>query len=223
MILVEAAVETLDGACTAVAEGAGRLELCADLARGGVTPSAGLLRAVRAAVDQPLFVMIRPRPGDFVYHSGELDIMLADIAEARRAGADGVVFGALTPAGEVDRGATERLIAAARPLPVTFHRAVDQARDLTGALTVLAALGVERVLTSGGAATAEQGLPVLVSLAAAIGRRVRILPGGGIRAGNAGRIARELGATELHVGVPLDAEAGRVAAIAAALSRPVPG
>jgi len=198
--LIEACVEHPGSAVAAVMAGAGRLELCAALSDGGMTPSAGMIRVVRAAVAVPVHVLIRPRVGDYVFDPTELDVMVADILEARRGGVDGVVIGALTGARTVDRDAVARLVSAAGPLGVTFHRAVDQTADIVGAVETLAKLGVQRVLTSGGAATAEQGIPTLRRLVQLFGGRVTILAGGRVRSGNAARIVRETGVRELHLG-----------------------
>lgn len=214
-ILIEAAVETLDGALQAEREGAGRLELCADLPRGGTTPGPGLLRSVRARLEIPIFVMIRPRPGDFRFGSEECQSMLWDIAEAKRAGADGVVIGVLDRAGEVDREWTTRLVEAVRPLKVTFHRAVDRTRDVAASVELLAGLGVDRVLTGAGPGSAIEGVQGLAKLIKTFGSRIAILPGGGVRASNALEIVKVTGTRELHVGFPAEAEAGRIAEVVA--------
>ncbi|MBK8003072.1 MAG: copper homeostasis protein CutC [Gemmatimonadetes bacterium] len=216
-ILVEAAVETLDGAVQAERDGAGRLELCADLARDGTTPSAGLIREVRQRVDIPVHVIIRPRPGDFHYDAGELAVMLADIRECRRAGVDGVVIGALTAAGAVDREMTARLLAAARPLRVTFHRAADATPDLGATVALLAELGVDHVLTSGGAPTALEGAERLAGLERIFGRSIGILAGGSVRADRVAELVRRTGVRQVHVGFPWGAPADRIAGVVASL------
>ena len=216
-VLVEAAVETVAGALLAEREGAGRLELCSDLPRGGTSPGAGLLRAVRSRLDLPLHVMIRPRAGDFHFSIAEREAMIWDVAEAKRAGADGVVIGLLAEDGLVDREWTARLVKLARPLAVTFHRAVDATPEIGVAVDTLASLGVDRVLTSGGGATAIQGLKVLGSLVREFNDRIGIMPGGQIRAGNVDRIVKSTGAKEVHVGLPAEAEPERVAGVVAAL------
>jgi copper homeostasis protein len=217
-VLVEAAVETVAGAIAAVQDGAGRLEICGDLPRGGTTPSAGLLRAIRTRVDAPLHALIRPRPGDFQYSVAELEAMLWDIAEAKRTGLEGVVIGALDPVGQVDREWIRRLVTAARPMAVTFHRAVDATPEIGVAVETLVSLGIERVLTSGGAATAEQGLRTLVALTREFGQRIGILPGGQVRARNVARIIQSTGVSEVHIGFPADAEPDRVREVVAALA-----
>jgi copper homeostasis protein len=218
MVLVEAAVETVAAARRAVLEGAGRLELCADLPRDGVTPSAGLIRTVRALVEVPLHVLIRPRPGDFTYDAPELAVMLADIAECRRAGVDGVVIGALTAEHRVDREQTARLVEAARPLSVTFHRAVDRTEDLAGAVTTLLELGVERILTAGGMDTARAGAPELARLQRSFGHGITIMAGGRVRGDNVSAIVAAGRVEEVHVGLPGNGEPGRIAAVVAALA-----
>jgi copper homeostasis protein len=216
--LVEACVQSLGSAVAAERAGAHRIELCADLAVGGVTPSAGLVRATRSRLAIPVHVLIRPRGGDFHYDEGEVEAMIYDIAEARRCGADGVVIGALTSEGTVARGILGRLVEAAQPLAVTFHRAIDDTPDLDQALAVLLELGVQRVLTSGGAPTAEAGIPTLAGMVHRFGSEITILAGGRVRAANLRRIVAETHVPEVHLG-PRRAESGEldVPALAAAL------
>lgn len=199
-ILIESAVESVACAIAAVGAGAGRLELCADLARGGVSPSAGLIRAVRSAVDVPVMVLVRPRPGDFVYSAAELDVMRHDIREAYRAGANGVVLGALTPARLVDESAMRMLVAVAGSLDVVMHRAVDHTSDVKEACRALVALGVGRVLTSGGAPSALAGATMIAELVTALGDRLAIMPGGEVRAVHVAELLRRTGAREIHLG-----------------------
>ena len=198
-MLVEACVDSVTGALAAVAGGAGRLELCTGLVEGGLTPSAGLVAAARERIAVPIHVLIRPRSGDFLYDADERTVMLRDIAGAKRLGVDGVVLGALDPGGRLDSECTHRKVDAARPLAVTFHRAFDLARDPAEALDALMALGVERVLTSGQAASAEAGIPVIARMVAQSAGRLAVMAGGGINEGNAARIARETGVAEIHV------------------------
>lgn len=182
----------------ATAGGAARLELCENLIEGGITPGRDLQAAVRERVSLPVHIMIRPRPGDFRYTGDEITGLLGDIVAARSLGAHGVVFGALDAAGRVDRALTGRLVEAARPMAVTFHRAFDQVRDPMEALETLIGLGVERVLTSGQAAEAEHGLALLGDLVSRAGGRIGVLAGGGIRAGNVRRIVAATGVSEVH-------------------------
>lgn len=161
---LEVCIDCVSSARTAAAAGARSVELCAALVDGGTTPSIGMVRQVVRAVGGlngvAVQVIIRPRGGDFLYSEDEEAVMLGDIAAAKEAGADGVVIGALTPDGEVDLPLTGRLIAAARPeLAVTFHRAIDLTAEPLRALDQLLSLGVERVLSSGGAASAPEVCP----------------------------------------------------------------
>lgn len=197
--LIEACVDSLASAESAVRGGALRLELCTGLVEGGLTPSAGMVALVRERIAIPFHVLIRPRGGDFLLDDAELLVQLADIDLAMRLGADGVVIGALCADGTVDADLTHRMIEAARPMAVTFHRAFDLTRDPAEALESLLELGVERVLTSGQASTAEAGIPVLRSLVAQSAGAVTILAGGGISEVNAAQIVRETGVTEIHV------------------------
>jgi len=200
-LLIEAAVESLDAARAAARGGAHRLELCTDLAHGGTTPDLNLLQA---QLPIPAFVLVRPRAGDFAYTDAEHRTMLEQIARAKRAGAHGIVTGDLS----LDR--TRDLIAAARPLPVTFHRAFDVFPNLSDALEQLIGLGVERVLTSGGAPTAPEGAAQIRRLVVQAKGRIGILPGGGIDATNVARLVRDTGVREVHFSVQ---EAEKVRAV----------
>lgn len=195
---LEICAGSLLSARAAQAGGAHRIELCQSLEQGGLTPSYGLLRQVLGELRIPVFVLIRPRAGHFVYDAGELAIMRADIELSRQLGAAGVVLGALTPAGRVDLAACRSLVEAAGPLPVTFHRAFDDCPDPAQALEDVISLGCARVLTSGGQATAEAGLPRLAALVQQAAGRISILPGAGITAVNALLVAEGSGARELH-------------------------
>ena len=199
-VLIEAAVESAEAAIAAERAGAQRIELCANLTEGGTTPSAGTIGVALSRVGVPVFVMIRPRGGDFLYSPMELAVMMRDIATARTLGAHGVVVGALTADGAVDVERMRAFVEAARPLPVTFHRAFDLASDLGAALEALAASGVRRVLTSGGAPRAADGITRIASLVERAGDRISVMPGGGINAANALQILAETGAREIHVG-----------------------
>ena len=198
-VLVEACVDAIDAAIEAERGGADRLELCGELLQGGVTPSAGLIGAVWERVAIPVFVLIRPRTGDFLYDAHEVDVMLRDIAAARAMDVDGVVIGALTRDGDVDIGTVHALKEAAGRMKVTFHRAFDFARDREVALEALIELGVDRVLTSGGAATALEGAASLASLVRQANGRIGILAGGGINDDNVAEVVRESGVGEVHV------------------------
>jgi copper homeostasis protein len=198
-ILLEACVDSVESAVAAEAGGAGRVELCDNLIEGGTTPSAGAIASCVERLSIPVFVMIRPRGGDFLYSDVELDVMRRDVEQAKRLGAHGVVFGLLRPDGTVDEERTRALVEAARPLEVTFHRAFDVTRDAAEALEALVGLGVERVLSSGQAPSAAEGLPLLASLARQAAGRIGILPGGGVDEENVARIVGETGVAEAHV------------------------
>jgi len=205
-ILIEAAVESLDDALAAVAGGADRLELCADLDAGGTTPSRTRIADVLARVRVPVLVMIRPRPGDFVYSRAERERMLDDIGHALELGAAGVVLGALDASGRIDASATRELLAASRGRPVTFHRAIDDAPDVLEAIDALASLGVQRVLSSGAAPTAREGADTLAAMVARAGDAMRIVAGGGVRAHNVAEIVRRARVREVHARCGADAE-----------------
>jgi copper homeostasis protein len=199
-VLIEAAVESLAAALAATEGGAHRLELCTDLAHGGTTPDLHLLRKSLSLVPIPIFLLVRPRPGDFVYSAAEHRAMIEQIHQAKQAGAHGIVTGALSADREIAETETAALIAAARPLPVTFHRAFDACRDQAQALELLIRLGVERVLTSGGAETAAEGIEQLGRLVKQARDRMVILAGGGINPENARTIC-DTGVREVHFSV----------------------
>lgn len=198
MAVVEISVESVASALAAEEGGAQRVELCSALREGGVTPSLGLLRATRARLALSLQVLIRPRSGDFLYSNEDFAIMRDDVVLAAREGADGVVFGILTPAGEVDVERTRELTELAHPMQVTFHRAIDMARDLDAALGDILRCGCDRVLTSGGAASAMQGREQLRALVQAADERIAVMAGGGVRPANVAELARATDIAEFH-------------------------
>jgi len=198
-VLVEACVDSVESALAAERGGAGRLELCDALFDGGTTPSAGMIAACRDRISIPLFVIIRPRGGGFVYSDAELDVMRRDIVAARGLGVDGVVIGAMRPDGSVHEEQTRSLVDTARGLPVTFHRAFDFAPDLGAALEGLVAAGASRVLTSGGAPTARDGADALAALVRQAGGRLVVMAGGGVREENVRDIIATTGVREVHV------------------------
>ena len=200
-ILLEISVETVEAALAAVRGGAQRIELCADLSAGGLTPDEGLMQKARELVHVPIFTMIRPRAGDFVYSASEYERMRADIEMAKRARMDGVVLGILTRRRGVDVERTRELVNLARPLAVTFHRAFDDVADLYIGLEEVIETGAARVLTSGGAAGAPDGIETLARLVAAAKERNIVLPGGGINPSNVLQVARKTRAREIHSGL----------------------
>ncbi len=196
---VEVCVDCLDSALAALEGGADRIELCDDLSIGGVTPEDAVIEAVCRSMTIPVHVLIRPRGGDFVYSEAEIGLMERQIDQAKALGARGIVVGALHGNGSVDSGRTARLIAAARPLSVTFHKAFDEVDEPYEALETLITLGVARVLTSGQSATAYQGIDRLADLRRRASPRLTVLAGGRI---TEAEIPALIGAgiVEIHVG-----------------------
>ena len=211
--LLEISVDGVEKAVAAERGGAGRIELCADLSVGGLTPSRELLRAVRPTVHIPVYSMIRPRAGDFVYSAAEFAEMERSVAVATECGMDGVVLGILKKNRCVDMTRTRRLVDLARPLPVTFHRAFDEVPDFARALEAVIQTGAGRILTSAGAKTGLQGAAKLAELVTSardriscVGNlmrpdRIIIVPGAGITHSNITDIAQKTGAVEFHAGL----------------------
>ncbi|GAB2522096.1 copper homeostasis protein CutC [Spirosoma aerophilum] len=197
-MLIEVCAYSLNSCLVAQQAGAGRIELCGGLAEGGTTPSAGLIQLARQHLSIPLYVMIRPRGGDFLYSENELAVMKADIQLAKALGADGLVFGLLQPDGTVDEGLTRQLVDLANPLPVTFHRAFDMTSNPLEALEAVIRSGAVRILTSGQQQTAEKGLDTLRQLAQAAAGRIEIMAGAGVNAQNAQRFI-DAGVNALHL------------------------
>ena len=206
-MIYEICVDSVAGVRAAKAAGAHRVELCANLLEGGTTPSRGTIRRARTISGIGVQVIIRPRGGDFLYDDDEFAIMQTDIETAKEEGADGVVIGLLTAEGDVDAARTAALIAKARPLSVTFHRAFDMARDPYAALETLIGLGVDRILTSGQEPSVLEGLPLITELIRRAGDRIIIMPGAGITPRNAERIIAAAKPKEIHFAA-LEPEAG---------------
>ena len=207
-MLIEACVDSVESAVAAENGGAERVELCAALLEGGLTPSAGAIALAREKLGIGLHVIIRPRGGDFLYTDGEHTVMLRDIDAAKKAGADGVVVGVLDANAQVDEARTRELVESARPMSVTFHRAFDMTRDPLAALETLVDLGIDRILTSEQEESAMAGLELLSDLVKRAGRRIIIMLAGNIHEGNVEKIAQETGAKELHVTGFKDVDSG---------------
>ena len=197
-VLFEACVDSVASAIAASDGGADRIELCDNLIEGGTTPSAGMIGRCVARVTIPVVVIIRPRGGDFLYDADEAWVMERDIEVAAESGASGVVIGALAPDGTIDAALTRRLIERARPLSVTFHRAFDMTRDLRRSLDTLLELGVDRVLTSGGALTALEGAASIAALVSHANGKIAVMAGGGVRSAHAAGLVGLTGVREVH-------------------------
>ena len=177
--------------------GANRIELCDNLLEGGTTPSFGMIEMVKKQLSIDVFVMIRPRGGDFFYSALEFDIMKNDILRCKEIGVEGVVFGLLNLDGTIDKKRTELLINIARPMQVTFHRAFDRCNDLEQGLEDLIELSVDNVLTSGGTPKAIDSLPTLKKLVQQAGDSINIMVGSGVRPDNVHHF-KNIGLTNFH-------------------------
>lgn len=200
-ITIEICCDGSGKALEAQAAGAGRIELCADLPVGGITPPHEVIVRTVRALEIPVNVLVRPRAGDFRYTPAEIRTLLEDIRFCADAGADGVVVGALDGAGDVDVPTCRALIGLARNLglSVTFHRAIDEAADLFRALDAVLSLRPDRILTSGGAPSAFEGRAAIARMVRrAHGHAISIMPGAGVTADNVRRILEETGAAEIH-------------------------
>ena len=186
--MCQVCVDSVESAFNAARGGASRLEVCSALSEGGLTPSPGLLTVIQENVTIPCFAMIRPRTGDFVYSEMELLAMEKDICAMIDSGAKGLVFGCLDIKGDVDVKQVTRLVSTAKTkqsdISLTFHRAIDMARDLHQAAATVAQLGFERILTSGGHSKALDGMENIAALVRDLGDKVIVMPGGGISEDN---------------------------------------
>jgi len=185
--------------CIAAQEaGASRIELCDNPTEGGTTPSYGFIKAAREKLSIDLYVMIRPRGGDFLYSDAEFEIMMQDIDMCKNLGCDGVVLGILAPGGNVDKKRCRQLIEYAYPLGVTFHRAFDRAKDPLQSMEDVIEIGCERILTSGLRLKAIDGIALLKKLIQQADDRIMIMPGSGVNADNIMQMAESTGAVEFH-------------------------
>ncbi len=195
---LEICVDSAESAMAAERGGAQRVELCSDYAEGGITPSAGLIALVRRRIGIGLFVMIRPRGGDFCYTDLEFEVMQQDVRQAREMGVDGIVLGVLDEHARIDVERTRHLVELAAPLPVTFHRAIDMTPNPCAALADVVATGAARVLTSGGAAKVTDGAGVVAGMVEAAGARIGVMAAGGITPETIIGVAEATRASEFH-------------------------
>ncbi|MDB5588009.1 MAG: cutC [Devosia sp.] len=211
-ILLEICVDSAEGLAAAIAGGADRIELCSALELGGLTPSPGLIRQA-ALAPIPVYAMVRPRPGDFIFGQADLDVMLAEIDIIREAGLAGVVLGASRAGGALDETVLRQLATHAAGLGTTLHRAVDLVPDFDIAVDLAADLGFERILTSGGARHAVEGMDTIAAMIARAAGRVAIMAGSGVRPGNVGVLLDRLSLTQVHASCSAPARAADVAAV----------
>jgi copper homeostasis protein len=207
-IALEICLESVDSVIASDLGGAQRVELCANLLEGGTTPSAGAIRAARENTKIAINVMIRPRGGDFLYTDAEFASMQHDIRIAKELGSDGIVLGLLRPDGTVDVERTRQLVELAKPLPVTFHRAIDVSRDLLEALEDVISAGAARVLTSGGQPTVVDGAAMVARMVEVAKDRIIVMPGCGIRPDNMLSILETTGAREVHIALQEEMPSG---------------
>ena len=198
-LMVEVCIDNMESLPIAIKAGAGRIELCNALALGGLTPSVGFMEQAIRLASVPVYPIIRHRPGDFVFDTDEITIMVADIRQAKSLGAEGVVVGALTEDGAVDERALDQFMTAADGIDVTFHRAFDLCQDPTKALETLVGFGCGRILTSGQQPSAERGTSLIKQLIQQADGRISLMPGCGVNAENALKIINETGASEIHL------------------------
>ena len=198
MYIIEIATSDYLTTKSAVEGGADRIELCANLAEGGVTPSYGLIMQCREEFETLLYPIIRPRGGDFLYTDAEFEIMLHDVKLCKQLGCDGIVTGLLNSDGSIDLKRTRTLVDAAYPMGVTFHRAFDRCLDPFLAMEQLIDAGCERILTSGQKPAAPDGIELIKELNEKADHRIIIMPGSGVRADNIKMLAEKTGCTEFH-------------------------
>jgi copper homeostasis protein len=197
-MILEIAAFNYESALLAAKYGAERIELCDNEHEGGTTPSYGTLKSARANISIPIFPMIRPRGGDFIYSDDEFNIIKEDIALCKQMGFEGVVFGLLKANGSIDIERTSILVEYAYPLDVTFHRAFDRTKDPFNALEQIIECGCTRILTSGQHPTANEGATIIKALITAADDRIIIMPGSGVRSNTIQALSKETGADEFH-------------------------
>lgn len=202
--IIEICLESVESVIAAEKGGADRVELCSDLFEGGLTPTIGTVKTALKKSNIKINAMIRPRGGDFCYSDEEFEVMKEDIKAFKETGINGIVFGILTPEGDVDVKRSKEIIELARPLAVTFHRAFDMTRDPYKSLEELIKLGVDRVLTSGQEATVPEGADLLEELVQIAGDRIIVMPGCGITERNFPKLRAKIKAKEYHIYLPYE-------------------
>ena len=202
--IIEICLESVESVIAAEKGGADRVELCSDLFEGGLTPTIGTVKTALKKSNIKINAMIRPRGGDFCYSDEEFEVMKEDIKAFKETGINGIVFGILTPEGDVDVKRSKEIIELARPLAVTFHRAFDMTRDPYKSLEELIKLGVDRVLTSGQEATVPEGADLLEDLVQIAGDRIIVMPGCGITERNFPKLRDKIKAKEYHIYLPYE-------------------
>lgn len=198
-LLIEICVDNIESAFIAQKGGADRIELCSALSTGGLTPSKGMIEYAVSHLKIPVFVLIRPRSGDFLYSSSEFNVMKSDIFTAKVAGAAGIVLGMLNSDGTVDTCRMKEVMELCSPMMVTFHRAFDMVKEHFSALEQIIELGCNRILTSGGAVQATIGSPIISELVQKAGQRIIIMPGSGINEKNFAELVEATGCNEYHL------------------------
>jgi len=200
VIQLEVCANSVVSALAAQEGGAIRVELCENLSEGGTTPSYGQIALARKLLSIKLYVLIRPRGGDFLYSDVEFDIMKADVKHCIETGCDGIVIGILNADGSIDKKRCRQLVGMAKNkgLGVTFHRAIDMCADMSQALEDIIELGCERILTSGGKSTAVEGVNTIAHLIEKANGRISIMPGAGVNEKTVADIIHFTGATEIH-------------------------
>ncbi|WP_339812955.1 copper homeostasis protein CutC [uncultured Imperialibacter sp.] len=198
-LTIEVVCYNITSVLNAIEGGASRIELCDSPGDGGTTPSAGMILTAKEKARIPVFVMIRPRGGDFLYSDEEFEVMKKDIESAKKLGADGLVFGILKANGEIDTERNRELVQLARPLKVTCHRAFDMTNDPHEALEACIEAGFDRILTSGQQANVYDGRLLLAELVKKAGDRIIIMPGAGVSEENVADLVKTTGAKEIHI------------------------
>ena len=196
--LLEIACFNVESCIQAQLAGADRIEFCADYSLGGITPNHEDILKAKAALHIPLHVIIRPRGGNFVYTENEIELMKKDIVFCKQNNINGVVFGVLNQDNTINTTFNKKLVDLAENMSTTFHRAVDECKNLESAFNQLIELGFTRVLTSGGKTNAAEGVPDLKTLQQKFGKQITIIPGGGIRSTNLTDILEQTGCFEFH-------------------------